>query len=201
VIAPGVDLAAFAPGGARASVPTILCAADPADPRKRVGVLAAAFARVREERPDARLVVQRPGDPAVAAALGLDAPGVELADLASGGGPGRAEIAAANRAAWVAALPSVDEGFGLVLLEALACGTPVVGTTSGALPEIVDRPEVGRLCEPDDPAALAAALLEALALAEDPATAAACRARGEDFAAAATGAAYAALYGEILARH
>ena len=44
--------------------------------------------------------------------------------------------------------PSRYEGFGLPLLEAMACGRPVIASTAGALPEIVG--EAGILCDPDD---------------------------------------------------
>ena len=44
----------------------------------------------------------------------------------------------AYRSAWVSALPSHDEAFGLVLAEALACGTPVVGSNDGGVPELID---------------------------------------------------------------
>ncbi|MCM2971209.1 glycosyltransferase family 4 protein [Larsenimonas suaedae] len=50
-----------------------------------------------------------------------------------------------------------QETFGLIVLEAMACGTPVVAVRAGALPENV--PETcGRLCRPDDPAAMADAV-------------------------------------------
>jgi len=56
---------------------------------------------------------------------------------------------------------------------------------------------VGRLFAGDDPAALARALLEALDLAGDPATAAACRARAEDFSTARCTNRYLELYASL----
>jgi glycosyltransferase involved in cell wall biosynthesis len=86
------------------------------------------------------------------------------------------ELAGAYRSATATVLPADDEAFGLVLLESLAAGTPVVAARSGACPEIVDDERIGRLFDPGDPADLARAAGEALELAADPATAAACRA-------------------------
>jgi len=53
-------------------------------------------------------------------------------------------------------LPSLDEGFGLPALEAMAAGIPVVASTAGALPEVVGDAAV--LFDPTDPDALAYAL-------------------------------------------
>ena len=64
------------------------------------------------------------------------------------------------RAADVVALPSVDrtEAFGLVLLEALACGTPVVASRLPGVRTLVDEGRTGYLVEPGDVAELAAKL-------------------------------------------
>jgi glycosyltransferase involved in cell wall biosynthesis len=188
VIAPGVDLAAFTPdAAARASAPTFVCAASAREPRKRVPLLAEAFALVRRERPDARLILSAPA--------AFDAgPGVEWRNLDT-----REALAAANREAHVSVLPSWGEAFGLVLAEALACGTPVVGSDREGIPEVVgDDPRVGRLFAGEDPGVLARALLEALDLAGDAATPGACRARAERFSTDATTEAYLALYRELL---
>jgi glycosyltransferase involved in cell wall biosynthesis len=176
VIHPGVDTEAFSPGGERAAAPTIFCAADMGEPRKRVDLLVEAFGFVRRKRADARLVLSRPRDPGALDRVGADRPGIELVDVDQ-----LESLADAYRSAWVAVLPSFGEAFGLVLAEALACGTPVVGTHDGAIPEIVDREEVGRLFRRDDPEDLARALLETLELADDPGTATAARARAEEF--------------------
>ena len=56
----------------------------------------------------------------------------------------------------VAVVPSVYEGFGLPAIEAMACGLPVIGTTGGALPEVIA--DAGILVPPADAEALATAL-------------------------------------------
>jgi glycosyltransferase involved in cell wall biosynthesis len=187
VIHPSVDLTTFGPVAERTPEPTIVCLADAGVESKRVPLLIDAFRRVRRERPTARLLLQshpslRPGE------------GVELIDPQD-----RAELARVYSSAWVSALPSWGEAFGLVLVEALACGTPVVGSNLGAIPEVVDRDTIGRLFSGDDPAAVATALLEALELASDPSTRDACRTRAADFSTEAMGAAYEALYAELRA--
>jgi glycosyltransferase involved in cell wall biosynthesis len=78
--------------------------------------------------------------------------------------PGRvsteAKLAAYQRAS-VYLQPTVYEGFGVSIAEAMACGLPVVASRRGAVPEVVG--ECGRFVEPDDAAGLAR---EALALLE-----------------------------------
>jgi glycosyltransferase involved in cell wall biosynthesis len=59
-------------------------------------------------------------------------------------------------------LPSRRESFGAVLIEALACGIPVVATRSGGPEEIIDSPALGRLVPPEDPLGLARALVDVL---------------------------------------
>jgi phosphatidylinositol alpha-mannosyltransferase len=186
VIPPPVDTRAFAPDPAmRAEQPTIVCAADPTEPRKRVPMLIEAFARVRRERPDARLIL----DGRAAGGPGIEhfAPAID-----------RTALADLYRRAWVSALPSTGEAFGLVLTEAMACGTPVVATNAGGMRDVVHDPAVGRLFDGDDPAVLADVLLEAFELATEPGTAAACRARAEEFSAARCADRYLELYKRLI---
>jgi glycosyltransferase involved in cell wall biosynthesis len=56
--------------------------------------------------------------------------------------------------------PELDEGFGLAALEAMAAGRAVVATRVGALPEIVEPGRTGILVPPEEPSALADALVE-----------------------------------------
>jgi glycosyltransferase involved in cell wall biosynthesis len=65
-----------------------------------------------------------------------------------------AEIAQLLQGCEVFVLPSREEPFGIVLLEAMACRKPVVATAVGGIPEIVEHEKSGILVEPDNPAAL-----------------------------------------------
>ncbi len=80
----------------------------------------------------------------------------------------RTDVAAVMAAFDIFALPSRWEGFGLVLLEAMAQGLPIVGSAAGSIPEIVVEGETGLLVPPGDAAALGRALAS---LAADPARA------------------------------
>jgi phosphatidylinositol alpha-1,6-mannosyltransferase len=87
-----------------------------------------------------------------------------------------AEIAACYQACEVFALPSRGEGFGLVYLEAMACGKPVVGGAHGGAPEIIQDGVTGYLVPHGDPIQLATAIQALLA---DPAHAKEMGARGK----------------------
>jgi glycosyltransferase involved in cell wall biosynthesis len=193
LIYPGVQLERFTVGTERSEEPTIVCSATLTEPRKRVQLLIEALQLVRRKRPGARLILDRPRDATLAGRYDLPEQGVELVQMDDA-----ATMTELLGRAWAVALPSWGEAFGLVLIEGLATGTPVVGSAGGAFPEIVDRPEVGRLFEGDAPEPLAKALLETFELAGDPSTRAACRARAEDFSQQRTVAGYEALYAELV---
>lgn len=174
-ILPGGVIAADYEGPVeRPAAPTLLCPASLTDPRKRADLLFEAFALVRERMPQARLVLAGGRDPMqrdpTEARAGGAAAGIEVAEI-----EGTAALASAYRSASVTALPSEDEAFGLVLVESLAAGTPVVAARSGGCVEIVTDERVGRLFDSGDAGDLARAIGEALELAADPGTVAACR--------------------------
>jgi glycosyltransferase involved in cell wall biosynthesis len=80
--------------------------------------------------------------------------------------PSQAEIVDIYSACDVWLFPSREEGFGLPLLEATACGTPLVATPAGAAPEIIAE-GTGVLVAPADPQAMAEAIQRVLSMPED----------------------------------
>ena len=103
-------------------------------PRKRIDVLLDVFAAVRAIRPEARLV--RVGG-AFTAEQRVRARELGVLDaIAVLPFVDRATLGAVYRRATVALLPSEREGFGLPLVEALGCGTPVVASDIPALREV-----------------------------------------------------------------
>ncbi len=161
----GVDTDKFAPGGAApADVPfgaddVVIGTVARVQDVKNHRVLVEAFARLRAARPDLapRLKLAIVGDgpllPAVreqVVALGLQ-DGVWL--------PGaRADVAALLHGFSVFALPSLAEGTPVSMLEAMACGLPVVASRVGGIPEVVDDGVQGLLVPAGDAGPLAAAL-------------------------------------------
>ena len=68
------------------------------------------------------------------------------------------ELVRCYSASEIAVTASVYEGFGLPCAEAMSCGTPVIATRAGALPEVVGNDGAGILVPPADPIALASAM-------------------------------------------
>jgi glycosyltransferase involved in cell wall biosynthesis len=96
-------------------------------------------------------------------------------------------------AADVLVLASTREGWPNVLLEAMACGTPVVASHVGGTPEIVTSPAVGHLVAPDDQAGFDAAIAHRL---QHPADRAAVRAHAGGMSWAQTSQGQLALFRE-----
>jgi glycosyltransferase involved in cell wall biosynthesis len=107
------------------------------DPRKNIGVLLAAYRQLRAEVNHAPRLVLAGGVPSSAAAWQSEAAAPDLAGHVSLAG----YVSQARRMdlfarAHLLVLPSLDEGFGLPVLEAMACGVPVVVSSGGSLPEV-----------------------------------------------------------------
>lgn len=179
-----------------ADAPLIVCAAR-LQAEKDVASLVAAMAHVVRREPRARCVIagegaERPALEQRIRALGLEAH-VHLLGF-------RRDVRAIMAAGDLFALPARAEGFGLVLIEAMALGKPTVAAAAGGPLDIVEPDHTGLLVEPGDDAALAEAILQLIA--DEPARqrmGQAARQRFESrFTAAAMARATAAVYARAL---
>jgi alpha-1,6-mannosyltransferase len=178
----GVDLTTFNPGRIDASLRTDLTAGAETllvhcgrlSPEKHVERSVDALAELYESGNSARLVIA--GDGPRMQALQRRAHGLPVTFL--GFLNSRADVAALLATADVSLAPGPHETFGLAALEALACGTPVVVSASGALKEIV-RQDCGQAVR-DNPVAFATGVRTLLDIPERLRRTAA-RARAEQF--------------------
>ena len=131
-------------------------------PRKNVGVLLQAYARLRAAGvPFQGWIV---GDGPCRRAWERLRDDLSLRDRVEFLGTiSRRELADRYRRAAVFCLPSRQEGFGIVFLEAMAHARPIVAARAAAVPETVADGEVGILADPNDPEAFAQALATLLA--------------------------------------
>jgi D-inositol-3-phosphate glycosyltransferase len=167
VIHPGVDLDVFRPGDrararARLGIPLdapVLMFAGRLQPLKAPDVTLRAAAELVRRRPALRRVL-RVLMIGGASGSGLDSPGamtqladdLEISDIVSFVPPtGRSELVTYYQAADVVSVPSYNESFGLVALEAQACGTPVVAARVGGLTTTVKNGVGGTLVDGHDP--------------------------------------------------
>ena len=158
IISPGVDVEVFTPTAAPRSPFRILFVGrmDASSAWKGVHVLIEAFARVRRRVPGAELRCVGSGD----AVPGLRARAADLGCLDAVTFTGRRdgpELVAEYQQAAVTVLPSLTaaESFGMTLIEAMACGSPVIGSRVGGIPYVVTPGVDGLLVAPGDVAELA----------------------------------------------
>ena len=131
-----------------------------AEPRKDLPGLVRAFDAVAAEDPEVRLVLAGPdgiGTAQLEASIGEAVHRNRIVRVGWVDDEGRLALL---RGASVVAYPSRYEGFGLVPLEALAAGTPVVATATGAIPEVLG--DGGLLVPPGDVDALGEGLARLL---------------------------------------
>lgn len=154
-------------GEDRAGAGEFVLAVGTEEPRKDYPGLVEALAALVPSHPEVVLVVAGGagwGSDALDAAVARTGLADRVRRLGYVSVQDKADLLAAARAL---VYPSVYEGFGLVPLEAMAAGVPVVATAVGAVPEVVG--DAAELCPGGDPAALAAAVARVL---DDPARAA-----------------------------
>jgi D-inositol-3-phosphate glycosyltransferase len=214
VVAPGVDHAFFSPGERRQARRGVGLPEDGRmvlfvgriQPLKGLDVAIGALAELADRVPDAFLVVV--GGPSGPAGheevfrMHRLVDDLGLTDRVRWVAPQPHELLSSYyRAADVAMVPSRSESFGLVALEAAACGTPVVASAVGGLTSLVDDGRTGFLIDGRDPAAFAEAAGDILCdprLAADLGRRAAIRARGYTWSIAAAD--LRRLYGDLTSR-
>ena len=165
IVPEGIDLARWrriaAEDPYRGDGATILCVARQY-PRKHVADLLHAMVQVRRVVPNARAIIV--GDGPEHPALKQLAEQLNLAGcvMLLGAVPDDDDVARLYQQADIFCLPSVQEGFGIAFLEAMASGLPIVATRAAAIPEVVPDGQAGLLAAPGDQEALALALIELL---------------------------------------
>jgi len=201
----GVDLGKFSSAAATPSMwtasasPRLFCARR-FTPRTGVGELLEAMPRIRSVFPDVQLAIAGQGRldgqlRTLASTLGLDGSVRFLGRVSD------EELAECYRSAELVIMPTQElEGFGLATVEALACGTAVLGTPAGATPEILGPLDPRLLTRDCSPAAIAEGVI---AIVRDPALLAQlaqrARAHAEPFGWDAVARAYVDLYRRMAA--
>lgn len=173
VIPPGVDVRRFRPSPPGGTPPPaasgdFVFSLSRIDSNKGLDYLIRGFDRVRRES-GARLVIgggsknPRAHEVEVKRSLAALVDELSLGDRVTFTGyVPDAELNAYYQSARVFVLPSMYEPFGMVLLEAMACGTPVVAARHAGLGHVLTHGRDGLLVDPSDPHELSAAILEIL---------------------------------------
>ena len=118
-----------------------------------------AAALVLQQVPDARFVIAGEGELRGSLEHQIKALRLEKHVLLAGFRP---DVLSVHKAFDIFVMSSVMEGLGTSLLDAMACGKPVVATTAGGMPEVVKDGETGILVPPRDDRALADAIIRLL---------------------------------------
>lgn len=152
---PGID-PRLTPEGSRADLgaPYVLAVAT-LEPRKNLPALVDAFQHVRRDRPDLVLAVAGAEPPGGAGAAVVTGEGVRRLGFVSD-----EELARLYRGAEAVAYPSLYEGFGMPIVEAMACRTPVVASDHPSLDEASG--DVALRADSSDPEGFAEAIQAAL---------------------------------------
>lgn len=162
VIYDGVDTEVFQPQKAVREPGRLLYVGNSDDRNKGARYLLEAFALLKHR--DLRLTIVDRTNAFLVATLGRE---LEIEDrITITGRVSREELVRLYNEAELFVSPSLYEGFGLPAAEAMACGTPLVATTAGAFPEVVEQDVSGLLVPPGDAGALAGGIQRVLDDAE-----------------------------------
>ncbi len=150
------DTDRFRPGGVPAQPPYLLFTARIRDPRKNVNLLLRAFTRVRSEFPQLRLVIAGddplPATERLAADLGLGE------HIKFAGHVPKGDFVSLYQGATLFVFPSLQEGLGISVLDAMACGVPVVSTRCGGPEGLIEDGVTGVLVQNNDEDAMTRAV-------------------------------------------
>ena len=161
----GIDVARFSDAGSakkaelglQEGLPVLGTVCRLVEPKKGLGVLLAALAHLRVGSPSPGCQLLIVGEGPAHDNLRVMSERLEIARWVVFAGL-RRDIPRLLSLMQIFVLPSLYEGFGIAILEAMAAGRPVVATTVGGIPEFVSHGQTGLLVPPGDPAALAAAI-------------------------------------------
>lgn len=190
------------------SAPMLLFVGDILEARKGARLACEALLRVRESYPQARLYLSGRTSAAWQRDLFADPRFASLhSDIVFTGLGSIEELEDLYAEASIVVLPSVWEAFGLVLIEALARGTPVVGSDHAGIPDIIppDTPDIGQLFDAGEFGeastnvhGLAAAIVRVLDHLQTHDVTASCRAHARQFSWDVLGPRYVELYNRTL---
>ena len=160
---PGIDASAFCPPRSQRvdTAPYVLCVGRLDDPRKNVALLLEAFFRCSAFVPGAELVLAGAAGPPPGFWQRAESLGV-ASRIRYIKRPERDELVRLYQYAAAFALPSDEEGLGVVILEAMACGRPVVATRCGGPDGIITDGYDGFLVPMDDAESMADRLVQLL---------------------------------------
>lgn len=178
VVPAGVDLEVFTANGAKYTEPVLLFPAAVDESRKHLGLFLEALALLRRDGHRVAGWLVGPGKMSRDALSERAREGLDAVTVATTARP--EELPDLYRQAWVTVLPAEAEVFGIVVLESMACGTPVVVLDDGLGPAslVTERTGVKTGATAHE---LADACLTALDLAKTPATVDACRSRAASY--------------------
>jgi glycosyltransferase involved in cell wall biosynthesis len=166
IIPNGVDVHRFAPSDERIQVddsekPLIVCVARGLEARKGIDRLIEAFAIVKRAS-DAKLVIVGKDSQGLRRQLLAQASALSVADrITLINAVSQRDLVSLYQQATMTVVPSLLEGFSRPALESMACGTPVIGTAVGAIPDMLNE-HSGVLVPPGDVHALASAIIDLL---------------------------------------